>query len=823
MATPHVAGAVALMVSSNPGLEHDDLKFLLEDTAVDLGDPGKDNVYGTGRVDAYEAVLRTVSSDGVMSIKEKEVACEDTLSLSVSDMDLQGAGTVDGVIQVTGGDVITATYIDADDGEGGTNVPKTDTADVDCKEPVISNVRDEDVDLDSATIHWQTDEPATSIVEYGPTTPPDQTEQEPGYTTNHDVTLTRLEECTIYYYRVRSADSLDNEAVDDNNGQYYYFETLGDFGNGPQSCHAGQVTIQSDVYSCSDSVTFEVSDLDLNTDPDVAETTTLQVTSTTETEPEIVTATETEPNSSTFSGSIATATGTPVADGVLQLADTDVITVTYLDADDGTGRPATSFDTASADCREPAISDLVVDTITDARATISWQTDEPADAVVEWGTTPELGETVTRDELTTDHSIVLNDLDGCGEFYFRVQSTDTYGYTEIADAEGEPFHFNSGRIPGLYYKAEFEQDTGEWELEGEWEIGQPQGLGGSSGSSDPLQAYNNDGVLGVDLSGQGSHAGDYEPDVTWDAFSPVLDASAWTNLELIYFRQLKTGSDDEASLWLWTDAGRPLYRSEGTVNERSYQRISLDISSASGSPSLQFEFRQKSNDSSQYAGWNVDEFILKDGSQPDYAACGGCGGTPSFDGATDALDNDACGADGVTVSWEEAVSWGTGGGGSYAVYRGTSPGFEPSASNRIASGVTGLSYNDADAPTDQDLYYLVRAESDETCGSGPNNGGMMDGNMVYAKATETTSQPAPGTITEVAVDVVGHAHVRLSWPAASHATSYRVYRSESPEPESFTEIGETTDLFYEDVSAAGDKKTYYYDVRAVNACGAEGD
>ena len=56
MATPHVAGAVALMVAANPGVGHDDIKQVLEATSVELGDPGKDTTYGTGRVDAFAAV-----------------------------------------------------------------------------------------------------------------------------------------------------------------------------------------------------------------------------------------------------------------------------------------------------------------------------------------------------------------------------------------------------------------------------------------------------------------------------------------------------------------------------------------------------------------------------------------------------------------------------------------------------------------------------------------------------------------------------------------------------------------------------------------------
>ena len=57
MATPHVAGAVALMLEANPNLDHFQVKEILQQTAVDLGSPGMDNDFGAGRVDALEAVL----------------------------------------------------------------------------------------------------------------------------------------------------------------------------------------------------------------------------------------------------------------------------------------------------------------------------------------------------------------------------------------------------------------------------------------------------------------------------------------------------------------------------------------------------------------------------------------------------------------------------------------------------------------------------------------------------------------------------------------------------------------------------------------------
>ena len=55
MATPHVAGVVALLLQANPRLTHRQLNEVLERTATDLGDPGKDHAYGWGFVDAFKA------------------------------------------------------------------------------------------------------------------------------------------------------------------------------------------------------------------------------------------------------------------------------------------------------------------------------------------------------------------------------------------------------------------------------------------------------------------------------------------------------------------------------------------------------------------------------------------------------------------------------------------------------------------------------------------------------------------------------------------------------------------------------------------------
>lgn len=56
-ATPHVCGTVALILGANPNLTPAEVSMIIQTTSVEKGDPGKDNRYGAGRIDAYEAYL----------------------------------------------------------------------------------------------------------------------------------------------------------------------------------------------------------------------------------------------------------------------------------------------------------------------------------------------------------------------------------------------------------------------------------------------------------------------------------------------------------------------------------------------------------------------------------------------------------------------------------------------------------------------------------------------------------------------------------------------------------------------------------------------
>lgn len=61
-ASPLVAGVLALMIAAYPAATPDELRWALESSAQDLGDPGRDPLFGAGRVDAAAALRALANS-----------------------------------------------------------------------------------------------------------------------------------------------------------------------------------------------------------------------------------------------------------------------------------------------------------------------------------------------------------------------------------------------------------------------------------------------------------------------------------------------------------------------------------------------------------------------------------------------------------------------------------------------------------------------------------------------------------------------------------------------------------------------------------------
>jgi serine protease len=83
MACPHVAGVVGLMLSVNPDLTPEENRQILIDTAIDLGDAGRDNQFGHGLIDAAAAVNRAMSGGS---------SSDPTMALSAASAVFTGVG-----------------------------------------------------------------------------------------------------------------------------------------------------------------------------------------------------------------------------------------------------------------------------------------------------------------------------------------------------------------------------------------------------------------------------------------------------------------------------------------------------------------------------------------------------------------------------------------------------------------------------------------------------------------------------------------------------------------------------------------------------------
>lgn len=122
-------------------------------------------------------------------------------------------------------------------------------------------------------------------------------------------------------------------------------------------------------------------------------------------------------------------------------------------------------------------------------------------------------------------------------------------------------------------------------------------------------------------------------------------------------------------------------------------------------------------------------------------ATGVCTLAPTFGGLTSAVSS-ATTTCGIDLGWSEGSNRCGGGALKYSLFRSTTAGFTPDASNRVAHCLSGTSYHDGGVADGTRYYYVARAEDDTANGDGSCNNGNEDTNTV-----EMSSIPAgPPTI-----------------------------------------------------------------------------
>ncbi|QHI39320.1 Bacillopeptidase F [Kordia antarctica] len=121
MATPHIAGAVALLRQVNPNATVDQIKDALMQSAIDLGTPGPDNNYGHGLIDVCAAALLISPCPVTLSIttnvpsgtdtQEASSAIEASNTISASATAIYHAG--DEVVMIPGFDALNGSVFRA--------------------------------------------------------------------------------------------------------------------------------------------------------------------------------------------------------------------------------------------------------------------------------------------------------------------------------------------------------------------------------------------------------------------------------------------------------------------------------------------------------------------------------------------------------------------------------------------------------------------------------------------------------------------------------------------------------------------------------------
>ena len=411
MASPTVAGVAALLLQQyrisypgQPDFRNATLKAILANTAVDLETPGPDYQTGYGSVRAQPAAETIIDGRFI----EQSVAQGETYTFLVL------VGPEDSQLQVT---------MAWDDAPGTPNV-----------DPVLVN------DLDLRVIG-----PDSSV--YFPWTLDPANPADPAVQTGRDG-VNNIEQVTIEtpapgVYRV------EVEGFNIAQGPTQSFGAAAS----PSlvNCsNSGVVGTDRRQVQCNADLGLQVIDCDLNTDNGAVEAASVTVASTSQPAGLAVSLTETAAETAAFVGTLQV--DSSGGSGVLQVAEGDTISVTYIDADDGAGGinvPVVA--NVTVDCSAPSINSVVLGTINPRDAEVSVGTDEPARVTVSYGTDcAALDQTAVAFRLETARTLLLNGLQDDTTYFFRVDAEDEAGNAVSDDNGGSCYSFTTPMVPDFF-------------------------------------------------------------------------------------------------------------------------------------------------------------------------------------------------------------------------------------------------------------------------------------------------------------------------------------------------------------------------------------
>jgi hypothetical protein len=247
----------------------------------------------------------------------------------------------------------------------------------------------------------------------------------------------------------------------------------------------GTIAFQRSRYRLPDSITVEVADSDLAGQGSMA----IDISSTTVPAPIAMTLRETS-RAGLFRGTIPLISATnPSLPGVVRALDGDNL---YAQYDDATAA-SPIITQSTVDTNPPTILDPKV--FADfTEATIQWETDEPTDALVQFGESAFLGRTVYSPVLETQHRLTFSGLVPDRGYFFKITSRDAAGNVTDDDNDGRLFNFDTKTPEPCPYEDDMESGTNGWKVvtalgsESGWTLS-PVNTGVVGGAHSPANAW----------------------------------------------------------------------------------------------------------------------------------------------------------------------------------------------------------------------------------------------------------------------------------------------------------------------------------------------
>ena len=362
----------------------------------------------------------------------------------------------------------------------------------------------------------------------------------------------------------------------------------------------GFIEINKMSYMCSDQVVI------LMKDSDLIGTSTIQVsvTSSTELIAEMVTLQSIDMNG-VFSGAITIATGTPVPDGLLQVADSGFLIVMYHDENYGGAGPLDLITTGEVDCSDPNIMDVTVMFVSSDSTYITYTTDELTSTGIRFLPIAALNREEFHEYPNSLHHVFLSDLDPCTQYMFQVEAIDIAGNMTVDDNGGAYYSFETYKNV-VIVNAPLNSDPG-WDRSGQWEFGKPAGNNG-----DPASGYTGENVFGYNLSGA------YENNMGQEVLETgPIDCSQGSNASISYALWLNVDAypNDQASWEVSNDGGATWIKLfdnswfSGPMMMDEWLPINVTMGELlDGHSDVRFRWTMGPTDGSgTYGGWNIDD------------------------------------------------------------------------------------------------------------------------------------------------------------------------------------------------------------------------